>query len=248
MAGHSHSANIAVRKGAQDKARSKLFTKLTKEIMVAARLKGGDPASNPRLRLAIEKARGKSMPKDNIQRAVDRATGNIEGANYESLSMEGYGPGGVAVMCEVLTDNRNRAASEVRHAFAKGGGNLGTTGCVGYLFQRLGVVLVTGCDEDTVMEAALEAGAEDVTTEDDGFEVITSPEEFDAVHEALRDSGLTIGSAEVMWIPGNRVAVAGGDAQRLLRMLERLDNCEDVQHIHHNAEFSQSDLARFQDS
>ena len=156
MAGHSHSANIAVRKGAQDKVRGKLFTKLSKEIMVAVKMGGADPDSNTRLRLALSKARSNSMPKDTIKRAIDRASGNVEGAVYEDLTFEGYGPGGTAVMVECLTDNRNRTAAEVRHAFAKTGGNLGATGCVGYMFQKKGVIFVEGADEDELMMLALD--------------------------------------------------------------------------------------------
>jgi len=242
MAGHSHSANIAVRKGAQDKARGKLFTKLSKEIMVAVKLGGDDPDSNARLRLALAKARAHSVPKDTIKRAIDRATGNIEGLVYEDLVFEGYGPGGTAIMVECLTENRNRTAGEVRHAFSKGGGNLGSTGCVAYLFQKKGIIFVSAGDEDEVMMLALDHGAEDVTTEDGGFEIVTAPDDFEACNDGLVDGGLEISSASVMQVPEIRTEVSGPDAEKLLKLLELLDDCDDVQQIHHNGEIPADQL------
>lgn len=248
MAGHSHSANIAVRKGAQDKARGKLFTKLAKEIAIAAKLGGPDPDMNPRLRLAIQKARSRSVPKDTIERAIKRGAGLTDGESYEELLMEGYGPAGVAILCEVLTDNRNRAASEIRHAFSKGGGNLGTSGCVGYLFQRKGIIFVESKDEDAVMTVALEAGAEDISEEDDGFEVVTTTEDFEAVSKAFAESGLPVTTSEIMWVPDSRVDVSSEDAQKLLRLIERLNDCDDVQNVHHNANISDEDVRAFAES
>jgi YebC/PmpR family DNA-binding regulatory protein len=242
MAGHSHAANVAMRKGAQDKKRGKLFSKLAKEIIVSAKIGGGDTDSNPRLRLAIQKAKAQSMPKDTIKRALDRGLGNSEGLIYEELSMEGYGPAGVAVMAEVLTDNRNRAASEIRHAYTRGNGNLGAQGCVGYLFQKMGVVLLDSTDEDAIMNAAIEAGADDYSVEDDGTEVLCSPEAFEGVVKALEDAGFEIKEADVLRIPDTRVKVTGKDAKSVLRLLDLLDDCDDVQKVHHNAEFDEAEL------
>jgi len=242
MAGHSHAANVAIRKGAQDKKRGKLFSKLAKEIIVSAKMGGGDLDSNPRLRLAIQKAKSQSMPKDTIQRALDRGTGNIEGLTYEELSMEGYGPSGVAVMAEVLTDNRNRAASEIRHAYQKGNGNLGAQGCVSYLFNKRGVVFVNSTDEDGVVMVALEAGAEDYTMEDNGIEILCSPEEFEGVVTALEESPFEVASADLLLIPDTRVSVRGKDAAAVLRLIDLLDDCDDVQKVHHNAEFDETEL------
>ncbi len=242
MAGHSHSANIAVRKGAQDKARGKLFTKLSKEIMVAVKLGGDDPESNSRLRMALSKARSYSVPKDTIQRAIDRASGNIEGLVYEDLVFEGYGPGGTAIMVECLTENRNRTAADVRHAFSKGGGNLGSTGCVGYLFQKKGIIFVSGGEEDVVMMLALDHGAEDVTAEEGGFEVVTAPDDFTACSDGLAEGGLELTSGSVMQVPATRRIVSGPDAVVLLRLLELLDDCDDVQAIHHNGDIPAEEL------
>ena len=192
MAGHSKWANIRHRKGAQDKKRGKIFTKLIREITVAAKMGGGDPDSNPRLRLAIDKARAESMPKDNIERAIKRGSGDMAGDDYEEIRYEGYGPGGAAVMVECMTDNRNRTAADVRHAFTKFGGNLGSDGSVAYLFEQLGVIcFAPDQDEDPVMEAAIEGGARDVLTTDDGvIEVLVDPAEFEGVREALTTAGL----------------------------------------------------------
>jgi len=243
MAGHSHAANVAIRKGAQDKRRGKLFSKLSKEIIVAAKIGGGDTDSNPRLRLAIQRAKQNSVPKDTIKRAIDRGTGNVEGLVFEELLMEGYGPGGVAILAEVLTDNRNRAAGDIRFAFQKGNGNLGTQGCVGYLFQRKGVIFVNSLDEEAVMMAALDAGAEDFTAEPEGIEIITGPDEFEAVVNALEEAELEVTNSDVLLIPDNRVAVQGKEAKALIRLIDLLDDCDDIQKIHHNAEFDQEELA-----
>jgi YebC/PmpR family DNA-binding regulatory protein len=242
MAGHSHSANVAIRKGAQDKKRGKLFTKLSKEIIVAAKMGGADMDSNPRLRLAVRLAKQNSVPKDTIARAISRGSGNLEGDVYEEITMEGYGAGGVAVLAEVLTDNRNRAASDIRHAFAKGGGKQGVDGCVSYLFKRRGILMVDSSDEDGVMMAVIDAGVEDLTVEEDGIEIVTAPEDFEAVSNALEDKELATTSSDILLIPDNRVAISGEDAKKLLRLLDLLDDCDDVQKVHHNAEFDTAEL------
>lgn len=246
MAGHSKWANIRIRKGAQDARRGKVFTKIIREITVAARTGGGDPAHNPRLRHAMDKALAQNMPKDNIERAIKRGTGELEGASYEEVRYEGYGPGGVAILVECQTDNRNRTVGDVRHAFTKHGGNLGTGGSVAYLFKKLGVVSFdSGADEDAVMEAALEAGAEDVVTNSDGtVEVLSAPDALQAVREGLERAGLKPRSAEVTERPGTAVAVDGEEAERLLRLLEALEDLDDVQNVYTNAEFSDAVLAR----
>ena len=246
MAGHSKWANIKRRKGAQDAKRGQVFTKLVREITAAARMGGSDPDGNPRLRLAIDKARGQSMPKDNIQRAIAKGAGEIDGANYEEFKMEGYGPGGVAVMIQVLTDNRNRTASEVRHAFSKNDGNLGTSGCVSYMFHQKGVFLVDaeGTDEDAVMEAALEGGAEDVTEEDGVWEIQSEPADYDSVAAQLVESGLKVRSQELTYVPETRSDVTGKVAERVLRLVETLEELDDVQDVFHNAEISEEELER----
>ncbi len=239
MAGHSKWANIRIRKGAQDAKRGKIFTKLIREITVAARTGGGDPAHNPRLRHAIDKALGQNMSKDNVERAIRRGTGDLEGANYEEVRYEGYGPGGVAILVECQTDNRNRTVGEVRHAFAKYGGNLGTDGSVAYLFKKVGVVgFAPGTSEDAVMEAALDAGADDVVAESDGaVEVLTAPDVLHKVRESLERAGLKPNSGELIERPTTAVPVEGEDAERLLKLLEVLEDLDDVQNVYTNAEF-----------
>ena len=239
MAGHSKWANIQHRKNAQDAKRGKIFTKLIREISVAARAGGGDTNSNPRLRLAVDKALGANMTRDSIERAIKKATGELEGVNYEEIRYEGYAPGGVAVIVDTLTDNRNRTVAEVRHAFNKFGGNLGTDGSVAFMFQKLGVLsFAPGADEDKVMEAALEAGAEDVVTfEDDGsIEVLTSPENYEAVKQAMAEAGLTPDDAEVTMRAENDVAVEGDPAKTVAKMLDMLEDLDDVQDVYHNAD------------
>ncbi len=246
MAGHSKWANIRHRKSAQDAKRGKIFTKLIREITVAARLGGGDPSSNPRLRAAIDKALSQNMPKDTIERAVKKGTGAAEGANYEEVRYEGYGPGGVAVMVDCLTDNRNRTVAEVRHVFTKAGGNLGTDGSVAYLFTKAGVInFPAGSDEDAIMEVALEAGAEDVVTDEDGsIEVLTAPEDFEAVKEALVAAGLEPESAEITMRASTSVALQAGEAEKMIRLLERLEDLDDVQQVYSNADISEDVLAK----
>ena len=246
MAGHSKWANIQHRKGAQDAKRGKLFTKLIREITVAARLGGGDPAANPRLRTAIDKALGSNMPKDTIERAIKRGSGNLEGANYQEVRYEGYGPGGVAVMVDCMTDNRNRTVAEVRHAFTKCGGNLGTEGSVAYLFTKKGIISYpAGSDEDAIMEAALEAGADDVQVNDDGsVDVFTTPEDFVAVKEAMVAAGLVPEHAEVTMEAATSASLALEDAKKMVRMLEMLEDLDDVQNVYSNADISEDVMAQ----
>jgi len=242
MAGHSKWANIRHRKGAADARRGKLFTKLIREITIAARTGGGDAAHNPRLRAVLDKALTANMTKETIERAIQRGTGELEGASYEEVRYEGYGPGGVAVMVECQTDNRTRTVGDVRHAFTKFGGNLGTDGSVAFLFKRTGVLTYApGTSEDTIMEAALEAGAEDVATDTDGtVEVLTAPENFDAVHAAMLQKGLKPEHAEVQQRAQTAAPVSGEDAERMLRLLEALEDLDDVQHVYSNADFPEA--------
>jgi YebC/PmpR family DNA-binding regulatory protein len=247
MAGHSKWANIRFRKGVQDARRGKLFTKLIREITVAARSGGGgDPGHNPRLRTAIDKALDANMTKDTIERAIKRGTGELEGASYEEIRYEGYGPGGVALMVECTTDNRTRTVGEVRHALSKHGGNLGTDGSVAYLFKKLGVLTFpAGTSEDAVMEAALAAGADDVVSNDDGsIEVLTAPESYDAVRAAMIAAGLEPEHAEVTQRASTSVSLAGEDAEKMLRLLDMLEDLDDVQNVYSNADFPDEVLAR----
>ena len=246
MAGHSKWANIKRRKGAQDAVRGKLFTKLIKEIMVAAKMGGGDLEANPRLRLAVDKAKSNSMPRDNIKRAIDKAIGNVDTTSYEEFLMEGYGPGGVAVLLEILTDNRNRTASEVRFAFTKGNGNLGTSGCVAYMFNRKGVLLIPGegITEEDITMAALEAGAEDIAEDGEHWEIQSGIEEFLGIKESIAAAGFNATSAELRYIPDLMVNVEGKEAEQFVRLLELLEDCDDVQEVHHNAEISDEELAQ----
>ena len=240
MAGHSKWANIQHRKKAQDAKRGKLFTKLIREITTAARVGGGELESNPRLRLAIDKALSGNMTRDTIERAVKRGSGDTDGENYEEVRYEGYGIGGVAVMVDCLTDNRNRTVSEVRHAFTKYAGNLGTDGSVSYMFTNTGVLSYgDDVDEDQIMEIALEAGAEDIVSNDDGsVDVLTSPDDFMAVKQALIDGGLEPANAEVTQRPANTVVVPEDDAQTLLKMLDILEDLDDVQSVYSNADIA----------
>ncbi|MBT8066567.1 MAG: YebC/PmpR family DNA-binding transcriptional regulator [Gammaproteobacteria bacterium] len=248
MAGHSKWANIQHRKGAQDKKRGKLFTKLIREITIAAKMGGSDLDANPRLRLAVDKAKSQSMPKDNIERAVKRGAGETEGADYLEIRYEGYGPGGTAVMVDCLTDNRNRSVAEVRHAFTKFGGNLGADGSVGYLFNQVGQLLFpAGSDEDVVMEAAIEAGAEDVIVDDDGsIEVLTDPGEFETVRDAMRKAGLKADSAEVTMRASTSASLELKEAGSMVKMLEMLEDLDDVQEVYSNADISEDVLAQIE--
>jgi YebC/PmpR family DNA-binding regulatory protein len=241
MAGHSKWANIKHRKAAQDKKRGKTWTKLIREVTVAAREGGGDPGTNPRLRLAMDKAFGANMPRDTVERAIKRGAGTDELENYEEIRYEGYGPGGTAVMVDCMTDNRNRTAAEVRHAFTKYGGNLGTDGSVAYLFVKQGVIsFAAGIDEDAIMEAAVEAGADDVVVNDDGsIDVITSPESFAAVKDQLATAGFPTETAEVTYNAATSTEPDQETAERLLKMIDVLEDLDDVQEVYTNADISE---------
>jgi YebC/PmpR family DNA-binding regulatory protein len=241
MAGHSKWANIQHRKGRQDEKRGKVWTRVIREIMVAARQGGGDVTANPRLRLAIDKAKAANMPADTIKRNVDKATGNLEGVSYEEIRYEGYGIGGAAIIVDCMTDNRVRTVAEVRHAFSKYGGNLGTEGSVAFQFKHCGQLLFApGTNEDQLMEAALEAGAEDVVTGDDGsIEVLTAPGDFEAVKDALAAAGFNPELAEVTMRAENTTALAGEDAQRMQKLLDVLEDLDDTQAVYHNAELEE---------
>ena len=237
MAGHSKWANIKHKKAAAEAKRGKVFTRLIKEITVAARLGGGDASANPRLRLAIDKATDQNMPKDTIERAIKRGAGGLEGVHYEEVRYEGYGIGGAAVIVDCMTDNRTRTVADVRHAFSKYGGNLGTDGSVAFLFRHLGqIVFAPGVNEDEVMEAAIDAGADDVVTNDDGsIEVITAPNDFLAVKDALAKAGLKPEFAEVIMKPITEVDMRGEDAQRMQKLLDALESLDDVQDVYTSA-------------
>jgi YebC/PmpR family DNA-binding regulatory protein len=237
MAGHSKWANIQHRKGRQDEKRGKVWTRVIREIMVAARQGGGDPSANPRLRLAVDKAKAANMPADTVKRNIDKATGALEGVNYEEIRYEGYGIAGAAIIVDCLTDNRVRTVAEVRHAFSKYGGNLGTEGSVAFQFKHCGqLVFAPGTNEDALMEAALEAGAEDVITGDDGsIEVLTAPADYGAVRDALEAKGLTPEIGGVTLRAENSIEMAGDDAQRMQKLLDVLEDLDDVQDVFHNA-------------
>jgi YebC/PmpR family DNA-binding regulatory protein len=246
MAGHSKWANIQHRKGAQDKKRGRLFTKLIREITSSARMGGGDVASNPRLRLAIDKAKAQSMPKDNIERAIKRGSGDLDGDDFQEVRYEGYGPGGSAVMVDCLTDNLNRTVAEVRHAFAKFGGNLGTNGSVGYLFNEVGQLLYpAGCSEDAIMEAAIDAGAEDVIVDADrSIEVLTDPLDFEAVRDRMIAAGLEPEDAELTMRASISAELDAETAESMISMLELLEDLDDVHQVYSNADISAEILAQ----
>jgi YebC/PmpR family DNA-binding regulatory protein len=246
MAGHSKWANIKHRKAGQDAKRAKVFTKLIRELTVAARLGGDTPADNPRLRAAMDKALGANMTRDTIARAIARGAGTAENDNLEELVYEGYGPGGVAILIETLTDNKNRTVAEVRHGFSKFGGNLGTNGSVSYLFEKKGsIVFGTEIDADQLLEIALEAGAEDVSLQEDGsFDVVTSPEDFGQVKDALASAGLLPQSSEVAMVASTEAALDFETAEKLLRLLEHLEDLDDVQNVYSNASISDEVMNR----
>jgi YebC/PmpR family DNA-binding regulatory protein len=237
VAGHSKWANIQHRKGRQDEKRGKIWTRIVREITVAARAGGGDPNANPRLRLAIDKAKAANMPADRVKYNIDKATGNQEGVNYEEIRYEGYGIGGAAIIVDTMTDNRVRTVAEVRHAFSKHGGNMGTEGSVAFQFKHCGqLIFAPGTDEDKVMEVALEAGADDVVTDDDGaIEVLTSPHDFEAVKNALEAAGLKPEVAGVTMRPENTIELSGDDAAKMQKLLDVLEDLDDVQDVYHNA-------------
>lgn len=239
MAGHSKWANIKHRKAAQDAQRGKIFTKLIRELVTAAKLGGGDVGSNPRLRTAVDKALSSNMTRDTINRAIERGVGGGDDTNMETKIYEGYGPSGTAVMVECLSDNANRTISQVRPSFTKCGGNLGTEGSVGYLFSKKGLILVISGEEDVIMEAAIEAGAEDVQPQDDGsFEIYTAWEELGSVRDSMEAAGIKIENAEVAMIPSTTVELDAENAPKLLRLIDMLEDCDDVQNVYHNGEIS----------
>jgi YebC/PmpR family DNA-binding regulatory protein len=241
VAGHSKWANIQHRKGRQDEKRGKIWTRVIREIMVAARQGGGDLSANPRLRLAVDKAKAANMPADTIKRNIDKATGNLEGVHYEEIRYEGYGIGGAAIIIDTMTDNKVRTVAEVRHAFSKYGGSMGTAGSVAFQFKHVGqLILAPGTSEDKVMEVALEAGAEDVLTGEDGaIEVLTAPPDFEAVKNALEAAGLEPEIAEVTFRPENTIALAGEDAAKMQKLLDILEDLDDTQGVFHNAEINE---------
>lgn len=241
MAGHSKWANIKFRKAAQDAKRGKVFTKLIKEITVAARIGGSDSDANPRLRAAIDKALGANMTRDTIERAVKRGAGELEGADIEEIRYEGYGPGGIAVLVETATDNRNRTVSEVRHAFSKYGGNLGTDGSVAYLFNRIGSIVFSGDhDEENIMEIALESGADDVESDDGVIEVVTPPEAFHQVEQAFKEAGIEPEMSELIQRPSTETELAGEEAEKIIKLIDALEDLDDVQDVFTNASFVES--------
>jgi YebC/PmpR family DNA-binding regulatory protein len=246
MSGHNKWSTIKHKKGAADAKRGKIFTKLIKEITIAARMGGGDIGSNPRLRTAVLEAKGENMPKENIERAIKKGTGELEGVNYEESTYEGYGPAGAAVIVESLTDNKNRAVAEIRHIFSKCGGNLGENGCVAWMFSKKGYMSVDikAITEDRLMEIALEAGAEDVREDKDVFEVITAPADFETVRQALEQAAIAFSDAEVTMLPQNTLTLEGKEAEQMIRLMDTLEDCEDVQKVYTNAEISDDVMSR----
>jgi len=244
MSGHSKWHSIKHKKGAIDAKRGRAFTKLIKEITIAARIGGGDPDGNPRLRKAISDAKAVNMPTDNIKRAVMKGTGELEGGQLEEILYEGYGPGGVALLAETVTDNRNRTVSEIRHVFSKNGGNMGESGSVSWMFHKKGYIIVekSKADEDTLMSLALDAGADDFRA-DDNYEIFTAPNDLDKVVDALKAKGIEYMSAEVSMIPQNTVKVEGKSAQQVLKLMEALDEHDDVQHVYANFDMEESEMA-----
>lgn len=245
MSGHSKWHNIRLKKGKMDAERGKTFTKLAREIIVAAKQGGGNPDGNARLRIAVQKARESSMPAENIKRAIQRGTGELEGVNYDELTYEGYGPGGAAVMVDVLTDNRNRTVAELRNLFSKNGGSLGEQGCVAWIFDPKGIISVPKdrSDEDSVMMAALDAGAEDVRAEEETFDVVTAPEDLPAVREALDGAKLPYTLAETTMLPKSTVELQSKEAQQMIRLMEALEDHDDVQHVYANFDIPESVMA-----
>jgi YebC/PmpR family DNA-binding regulatory protein len=244
MSGHSKWHTIKHKKGALDAKRGKLFTKLIREMTIAARIGGGDPDANPRLRTAVDKAKGSNMPADNITRAIKKGTGELEGSTYEDMVLEGYGPGGVAILVEGTTDNRNRTVSEIRHIFSKHGGNLGGAGSVGYMFKPKGVIAIAAgkTTEDGLMEIALDAGADDIVTEAEGFTVYTTQQAFEAVREAIKKAGIEPDEAEVKKLADNTITLEGAKAQQHLKLVEFLDDHEDVQNVWDNSDISEKEM------
>jgi YebC/PmpR family DNA-binding regulatory protein len=246
MSGHNKWSTIKHKKGAADAKRGKIFTKLIKEITIAARMGGGDMSANPRLRTAVLDAKSENMPKENIDRAIKKGTGELEGVNYEESTYEGYGPGGAAIIVESLTDNKNRAVAEIRHIFNKSGGNLGENGCVAWMFSKKGYFSVDhkATSEDKLMEIALEAGAEDVRDDKDGFEVITAPADFEAVRDALEKAAIAFSDAEITLLPQTTLNLEGKEAEQMIRLMDTLEDCDDVQKVHTNADISDEVMSK----
>ena len=238
MSGHSKWSSIKHKKGATDAKRGKIFTKLIKEITVVARTGGGDPDANPRLRTAIAAAKSENMPKDNIERAIKKGTGELEGVNYEESTYEGYGPGGAAVFIESVTDNKNRAVADIRHIFSKNGGNLGENGCVAWMFDKKGYIAIEkkAVDEDSLMETAIEAGAEDVREDNGSFEIVTEPDDFESVKTAIDKAAIPYIDAEITMLPQSTTNLEGKQALQMVKLMEALDDCEDVQKVYTNAD------------
>ena len=248
MSGHSHWATIKHKKGAIDAKRGKLFSKLSRAIIIAARHGGGDPETNLKLRYAIDKARGVSMPKDNIERAIKKGTGGLEGASFEEITYEGYGPSGVAVLVKVLTDNKNRAVADIRHLFAKYNGNLGETGCVNWMFDKKGYASIDKqtVDEETLYDIALSAGADDISDTGETFEILTSPEDIEGLRSALEAKGIKYNQLEVQMIPQTNVTLTGKPAQQTLKLLDALEDLEDVQAVSSNFDINDEEMAQLQ--
>ena len=246
MSGHSKWHTIKHKKGAADAKRGKMFEKLAKEIAVAARIGGGDPDSNARLRKAVADARGQSMPNEKIENAIKRGTGEIEGISYEEMTYEGYGPGGVAVYLETQTDNKNRTVAELRHLFGKMGGNLGESGCVSWIFAKKGYIIVDkgARSQDEMEELAIEVGAEDIADDGDVWEIYTAPEDFEQVREAIVAAGVEPQSAQIEWVPSNYVSLSGGDAQKMIKLMDALDDHDDVQKVATNADISAEEFEK----
>lgn len=244
MSGHSKWATIKRKKAVIDAKRGKIFTKLIKEITIAARHGGGDPAGNPRLRLAVDNAKSQNMPQDNIDRAIKKATGELEGVTYHELTYEGYGPAGVAILVEVATDNKNRTVAEVRHLFSKNGGSLGESGSVAWMFDRTGIITLPkqNKSEDEIMELIIEAGADDLQTEEEFFEVSTSIESFEPVRKVITEKGLEIENASLQWVAKNLIEVKGEDAEKVMKLIESLEDCDDVQNVFSNADFLETNV------
>ena len=247
MSGHSKWASIKHKKAAQDAKRGKIFTKVIRELSAAARLGGGDPDANPRLRNAVSDAKGVNMPADNIKRAIMKGTGELEGATYDEISYEGYGPGGVAILLEILTDNRNRSVSELRHIFSKNGGNIGESGCVAWMFSRKGYLVVekSKASEDDLLDIILEAGAEDLREDGSNYEIFTPPDKYEDVVEALKNNKIEIAASNLGQIPQNYVKLEGKQAQQLLRLMEELEDHDDVQNVWANFDIDEEEIAQY---
>ena len=244
MSGHSKWANIKHKKGKADAIFGKIATKIAREITIAVRMGGADPTGNMKLKLALSKAKANNIPKDNIKRAIDKGTGAQDGSNWEQITYEGYGPAGIAVMVSALSDNRNRTAADVRHVFSKYGGNMGATGCVGYMFQEKGIFVIskeTGVEEDDLMMIALEAGAEDIKVEEECFEVVTDPAAFDEVEKALADNNIEVEVSEITMVPDTMTELSGDDAVKMQKMLDAVEDLDDVQDVYHNADLPEEE-------